>query len=271
MQWAFMTANYVGRALGYANNTDWMANHRATVEAFHGPQFGARFAEMIDDITAAGFDAIELWVAHLDPLLATPEMIAAANQILRERGVKLISYTAGFGQPGVTREDATRIFETAKAIGAPVFAQGFHPANGSLVAELGERYSIRMGLENHPHKTAQEVIDIVAPFAPWVGSANDTGWFATQGYDAVRATYELRDYLVHVHLKDITVVGGHETCALGDGVVDIPGVLKALKEIGYTGAVTIEHEPYDHDPTAACALSLKRAAAWWAELEGAAE
>ena len=30
MQWAFMTANYVGRALGYANNTDWMANHRAT-------------------------------------------------------------------------------------------------------------------------------------------------------------------------------------------------------------------------------------------------
>ena len=91
MQWAFMTANYVGRALGYANNTDWMANHRATVEAFHGPQFGARFAEMIDDITGAGFDAIELWVAHLDPLLATPEMIATANQILRERGVKLIS------------------------------------------------------------------------------------------------------------------------------------------------------------------------------------
>ncbi|MEO7912240.1 MAG: sugar phosphate isomerase/epimerase, partial [Roseiflexaceae bacterium] len=64
---------------------------------------------------------------------------------------------------------------------------------------------------------------------------------------------------------------GHETCALGDGVVDIPGVLKALKEIGYTGVVTIEHEPYDHDPTAACALSLKRAAAWWAELEGATE
>ena len=171
MQWAFMTANYVGRALGYAN-TDWMANHRATVEAFHGPQFGARFAEMIDDITAAGFDAIELWVAHLEPLLATPAMIATANQILRERGVKLISYTAGFGQPGVSREDATRIFETAKAIGAPVFAQGFHPANGPLVAELGARYDIRMGLENHLQKTAQEVIDIVAPFAPWVGSAN---------------------------------------------------------------------------------------------------
>jgi sugar phosphate isomerase/epimerase len=266
MQWAFMTANYVGQALGYANNTDWMANHRATVEAFHGPQFAERFAEMIDGIKAAGFDAIELWIAHLEPLRATPEMIATANQILRDHGVKLISYTAGFGQPGVTREDATRIFQTASAIGAPVLAQGFHPANGPLVRELGERYDIRMGLENHPQKTAQEVIDTVAPFAPWVGSAIDTGWFATQGFDAVRAVHELRDYLVHVHLKDITAVGGHETCALGDGVVDIPGVLRALKEIGYAGAVTIEHEPYDHDPTEECRVSRERAAAWWAEL-----
>jgi sugar phosphate isomerase/epimerase len=86
----------------------------------------------------------------------------------------------------------------------------------------------------------------------------------------VRATYELRDYLVHMHLKDITEIGGHETCALGDGVVDIRGILKALKEIGYTGAVTIEHEPYDHDPTEACAQSLKRVQAWWAEIEASA-
>ena len=38
--------------------------------------FGARFEEMIDDIKGAGFDAIELWVAHLEPLQATPEMSA---------------------------------------------------------------------------------------------------------------------------------------------------------------------------------------------------
>jgi L-ribulose-5-phosphate 3-epimerase len=107
MQWAFMTANYVGRALGYADNTDWMANHRATVEAFHGPKFGERFAAMIDDIRVAGFDAIELWAAHLEPLRATPEMIDTVNQFLRDRGIKLISYTAGCGQPGVSREDAT--------------------------------------------------------------------------------------------------------------------------------------------------------------------
>lgn len=270
MQWAFMTANYVGQALGYANNTDWMANHYATVEAFHGPQFGQRFAEMLDAITAAGFDAIELWVAHLDPQRATPAMIATATQLMRERGVKLVSYTAGFGDPGLSRAEATQIYEVGKALGAPVFAQGFHPANGPLVAELGKRYSIRMGLENHPQKTAQEVIDLVSPFAPWVGSANDTGWFATQGYDAVRATYELRDYLVHMHLKDITAAGAHTTCALGEGVIDIRGILKALKDIGYTGAVTIEHEPFDHDPTEECARSLRLAKEWWAEIERAA-
>ena len=45
MQWAFVTANYVGRALGYqqyADVSNWGVNHKATVEQFHGPQFAER-------------------------------------------------------------------------------------------------------------------------------------------------------------------------------------------------------------------------------------
>jgi L-ribulose-5-phosphate 3-epimerase len=263
MRWAFMTANYVGQALGYAGNHDWMANHRATAAQFRGPEFAERFEDLIGGISEAGFDAIELWIAHLDPLSATPEMIDAATMIMSKYGVEVISYTAGFGQPGVSREDATRIFETARAIGAPVLAQGFHPTNGPLAAELGKHYGIYTGLENHPHKSAQEVIDIVAPFTPWVGAAIDTGWFATQGYDPVRATYELREHLVHVHLKDIRAAGAHDTCALGDGIVDVRGVLKALKEIGWEKPITIEHEPYDYDPTEECIASLRRVQEWW--------
>jgi L-ribulose-5-phosphate 3-epimerase len=265
MHWSFMTANYVGQALGYADNRDWMANHRATVEQFHGPAFAERFEALISGVKAAGFDAVELWVGHLDPLIATPEQVATAREILDRHGLPAISYTAGFGQPGISREDATRIFETAAALGAPVLAQGFHPANGPLVAEFSKRYGIRMGLENHPQKSAQEVIDTVAPFAPWVGAAIDTGWFATQGYDPVRAIYELHPYLVHVHLKDIRAAGAHDTCAFGDGIVDIRAVLRALKGIGWNGPISVEHEPYDYDPTDECIESLRRAKAWWDE------
>ena len=47
MRWAFMTANYVGRALGYAGDHDWMANHRATAAQFRGPEFAERFEDLI--------------------------------------------------------------------------------------------------------------------------------------------------------------------------------------------------------------------------------
>jgi L-ribulose-5-phosphate 3-epimerase len=268
MQWAFVTANYVGRALGYTQYADvsnWGVNHRATVEQFHGPQFAERFEDLVAGIKAGGFDAIELWVAHLEPLIATPEMVETAVAILARHQLPVISYTAGFGQPGVARADAVRIFETAQRLGARVLAQGFHPANGALVSELGAQYGIRMGLENHPQKNAQEVIDIVAPFAPWVGAAIDTGWFGTQGYDAARAVRELRDHLVHVHLKDVAAAGGHHTCVLGEGVVDIRGVLRELKQIGYAGPISIEHEPYNYDPMPECMENLQRAKAWWAE------
>ncbi|WP_067621020.1 sugar phosphate isomerase/epimerase family protein [Alicyclobacillus acidiphilus] len=272
MRFACMTANYVAREVGYQANTvshDWGICHTATVDAFHGARFEDKFEALISDIRDIGFDAIELWVAHLDPFRATPSMIGQAVSIVERYGVEIIGYTAGFGTPGVSREDALRVFETAQAIGAKVLAQGFHPANGELVQELCTRYNIRVGLENHPEKEPQEVIEKVKPFYPWIGSANDTGWFATHGYDAARATRELRDVLIHVHLKDILAVGGHDTCALGDGIVDIRGVMQALQDMDYDGIITIEHEPMDHDPTEDCRTSLLRAQQWWSKLSEA--
>lgn len=270
VEWTFMTANYVARELDYNGEdlSDWGRCHDATVKAFHGPQFAEKFEELVVQVKACGFDSLELWVAHLDPFQATPEMIQQAVKILEKHNMKVHSYTAGFGTPGVSRDEAVRIFETARAIGARVLAQGFHPANGPIVQELAQTYGIRMGLENHPEKTPQEAIDKIRDFAPWVGVAIDTGWFATQGYDPVQAVRELKDYIVHVHLKDIRAAGSHETCALGDGVVDVREVLAALKEIGYNGVITIEHEPMDYDPTDDVIKSLERAKRWWAELNG---
>lgn len=265
-KYLFMTANYVARELNYINSRNWGECHKATEEAFHGPQFSEKFEELVAKIKGLGFDAIELWVAHLNPERATPDMLEQANRILRKYNMNAVSYTAGFHKPGVSRDVAVRIFETAKALGVSVLAAGFNPVNGPLVRELAEKYDIRMAYENHPEKTPQEVVDKVSLFSPWIGSAIDTGWFATQGYDAVQAVYDLKDVLLHVHLKDIKAVGAHDTCALGDGIVDIKGVLAALKSVGYTGEITIEHEPHDYDPTEECRVSLERVKTWSNEL-----
>jgi sugar phosphate isomerase/epimerase len=47
------------------------------------------------------------------------------------------------------------------------------------------------------------------------------------------------------------------------GVLDVPGVLKALKDVGFTGYVSIEYEANPDDPTAdvrKCVAYLKDAA-----------
>jgi sugar phosphate isomerase/epimerase len=83
------------------------------------------------------------------------------------------------------------------------------------------------------------------------------------------------DRIFHVHLKDVkarraTPSGyqmidmGHETCALGDGVVGIKQCILSLKQIGYEGGLSIEHEPEDFDPTEDCIESKKRVEEWLA-------
>ncbi len=93
------------------------------------------------------------------------------------------------------------------------------------------------------------------------------------GQDAVEAVYILKDHIVHTHLKDgkmldknqkpeevyhAFAVGGEEAMfacrgfqelPIGEGDVDWDNYVKALKEIGYDGFLTIERE-CGEDPTA---------------------
>src|ERR671922_236155 len=72
------------------------------------------------------------------------------------------------------------------------------------------------------------------------GTTVDTGWWGTQGYDAAEAIEELRDHVLHVHLKDVRAVGEpHDTCPWGEGVVDVEACVRALQQIGYEGALVI--------------------------------
>ncbi len=71
------------------------------------------------------------------------------------------------------------------------------------------------------------------------------------GDDPVRGVYTLKDYIVHTHAKDgikLPEENGQKRwkeMPLGEGGVDFPEYLKALKEIGYNGFYTIEREVGD--------------------------
>jgi sugar phosphate isomerase/epimerase len=270
MRVSFITANYVAREVNYnLRPFTWGAADRATVEAFHGASFGEKFNELCQNVWDAGFTNIDLWVAHLNPLIATKTQIDEAAAILKQHGLSVVAYTAGLGRADLTRADAVKVYEAAKTIGAPVLGVGLNLTNARLAYDLGKEYGIKYAIENHPEKNPQELLARIGDYGEVIGVTQDTGFWGEFGYDAVKATHELKDHLLHMHLKQVhNTPDGWHSCAYDEGVVDIAGVVNALKEIGYSAAISVEHEPAHEDPTPAVVHSAKLLRGWLGDLAG---
>lgn len=132
---------------------------------------------------------------------------------------------------------------------------------GLYAKEKGVTFAIETGPED-----AQTLLNFVSKTKGGVGVNLDPANFVmVTGQDPVEAVYMLKDYIVHTHLKDGKMLiktdpkiiydyfaeGGIEALnvadffietPVGEGDVDFVKYLKALKDIGYNGFLTIERE-----------------------------
>lgn len=247
---SFMSANYVARESGYAIG-DWGEGDRATNDAFRPVEtFRERFDELLLDIRELGFEALDVWGAHLNPEWATDEQLAIARELLDRHGLAVASFAGWFG-----REHAQRACEIADAIGTDLAAGPLKPDLAPLLAARG----VRLAIENHPERTPRELLEKAGAGA---GVAVDTGWWATHGYDPARAIEELGNRILHVHLKDVRAPGAHEVCPWGEGCVAVEECVRALLRIGYQGPLSVEYSPADRDPGEACRAMLADLRGW---------
>lgn len=246
---SFISANFVARQIGYNMTEGWMQGDDATNEYFKPLEtFRERFGAMLGEVRAMGFSGIDLWGAHLNAAWATPEHIAVARELLTGHGLTAFSFATWVG----SLEGLEATCKLAQAMGIPVLAGGaplLKDHRAEAVAIL-KTYGIKLGIENHPEQSPLEVLELIGDGADGhLGAAPDTGWWATQAYPADKALHELAPHLLTVHLKDIKAHGAHDTCAFGQGVANIQGCVEALRSIGYSGSIGIEHEPEHHNPT----------------------
>jgi len=118
-------------------------------------------------------------------------------------------------------------------------------------ARVAEDNGVVLALENHIDFTSPEVVRIIED----VGSDNlrvnfDTGNCLRLFEDPVEAASRLAPYTISTHTKDITTrrKGGSPSenftwwpaCPAGQGVIDMPGVVKALKAGGFDGSLSLE-------------------------------
>ncbi len=259
---SFMTTNCVARQLDF-RMADWGEGDRATRAYFGPPEtFAERFGDMLALIRGLGFTAIDLWTSHLDPLRATSGQVAAAKRSLADHGLRVVSLAGGFGDSREAVEGSCRLaveMRTTILGGSTSLAL---QDRDWLVGTL-QRHGLRLAIENHPEKTPAEMLDKIGDGGGGtIGTTVDTGWYGTQGYDAAQAIEELAPHVMHVHLKDVRRAGGHETCALGTGVVPVEECVRALQRIRYAGAISVEHEPSEGDPSRAVQAGAELVRGW---------
>jgi L-ribulose-5-phosphate 3-epimerase len=275
---SFMTANYVARQMNYdVGDGDWGHGDRSSQQHFRPVEtFGERFEEYLKDIKGMGFDTLDLWTGVLHPNWATDDHIAAARDLLQQYGLQIASLAGYFGRSSEEFEASCKL---ASELNVPILGGGCallaNREDRALMISMLQKYGLRFGYENHPEKTPEEALNqlhiggdgrrYIDNSEGVLGITADTGWWATQSYDPPTALRELAPHLVYVHMKDIEAVGAHETVRFGEGVANIQGCVQALKEIGYEGAISIEHEPMHEDPSEDVVASAELLRQWLAE------
>jgi predicted dehydrogenase/sugar phosphate isomerase/epimerase len=276
---SFVTANFVARQLGYRMEKGWQQGDAATQGWFSPlPTFSERFEAMLVEVKALGFTAIDLWGAHLHWQWATLQHVETARALLATHGLTVRSYAAWVPGDASDLHGACRF---CAALDIPLIAgqiRLFSERRAAAVAILRE-HGVAYAIENHPEKSAAEMWERLGEGdEDLVGVALDTGWCATQGWDALAAATELAPRIKAVHLKDVRPMRaektgfefidmGHETCRLGDGVVPIKAILSVLRARGFRGPLGIEHEPEHFDPSTEVKESRERVASWWDSIE----
>ncbi len=233
---AFNTANLVGRVSGYRYELrHWGEQHQKTVAATDERAWDS----ICGDIAAAGYRAVEIWEAHAAPESLTTPKAAAWRRILEKHNLRAVGY-GGSLRP--------QTIQVCQWLGIPRINGGLGGQTPSQATALCVKSGVSFNLENHPEKSVQEVLRTLDGGNEWLGVCVDTGWFGTQGVVVPEAIKALAGLVRHTHIKDVRQTGGHETCRLGDGVVNIPAVLGALRSIGYAGWYSWEDEPEDRNP-----------------------
>src|SRR5688572_19122328 len=89
---SFMSANFVARQTNYKMG-DWGEGDSATQAHFKPIEtYRERLAELFQDITDAGFSAVDIWGAHLNPHWASPEHLAIAAEVLKTYQLSVSSF-----------------------------------------------------------------------------------------------------------------------------------------------------------------------------------
>jgi sugar phosphate isomerase/epimerase len=207
-----------------------------------------------------GLHYIEFYQKHA-PLDSTPAQIKALLNMCKDYGIKPVAYGV---QSFTNNHDANKkVFEFGKELGIKCLSADPNPDSFDSLDKLVEEYKISIGI--HPHGptgvgnklhrwySAEVIMAAVKDHNPLIGSCLDTGHLirAEQLGKKLDPAAEIQIMGARnfgIHLKDHD--NKRKTDVIyGKGVLDVPSVLKALREVKFQGHISIEYEAHAENPS----------------------
>jgi sugar phosphate isomerase/epimerase len=212
-----------------------------------------------------GLRYIELYRDHIHPK-ATPEQIEALKRLCASYEITPIA----FGVERFTEDhDGNRkLFEFGKALGLQSLSADPDPGSFDSLDKLVDEYKIAIAI--HPHGPqalgglhkwycAEVILKAVKDHHPLIGTCLDTGHLiraALRGkkLDPVEEIRTMGPRNFGIHLKDndneAEKRGSKDSnVVIGQGALDVAGVLKALKDVQFNGSLSIEYESKVEEPS----------------------
>ncbi len=216
-----------------------------------------------------GLKYAEFYSQHIKPD-STPEQIKAFLNLCKEYGVTPIA----FGVQGFTKSDDRnrKLFDFGKALGIKYFSADPDPDSFDSLDKMCDEYKIAVGI--HPHGptgrgeaqlhrwySAEKILPAVKDHNPLIGACIDTGHILRcallgKKLDPAQQIREMGQRNFGLHLKDFNIDKRVEVIA-GQGALDVPAVVRALKDVGFQGCISLEYEMSPQNPTPDMAEGLK--------------
>jgi sugar phosphate isomerase/epimerase len=261
--------------------------------------------ETIKILAVVGYQGIEIMadVPHAYPKHLTGRDIRDIRRALDDNGLEISNINAFMHHadgdtyhPSWIEPDAglraKRIeytlgcIDLAESLGAQTLStepggplQGMRPEEGLRLFKEGlmrvegraREKGIRILIEPEPGlliENSREFLSLYGELDPDVFGLNcDIGHFFCVDEDPIRIIQEMQGVIHHFHLEDISSSRQHYHLMLGDGAIDLPGVLRSIRQTGYTGFVTVELYTYEAQPEDAAGSAYRYLHNWLAAEE----
>jgi sugar phosphate isomerase/epimerase len=121
--------------------------------------------------------------------------------------------------------------------------------------ERAKANGMKLTIEHHTHTLVPDAAHFLrlwdAIRDPALGYNLDTGWTLSQREYPPLAIHKVKKHLMNLHVRDIDGMM-RAFVHVGTGVMDFKHVADTLKQIGYTGFLSIEQDKFEGDMKQTC-------------------